>query len=129
MEDLAFKFEDCIISPLHENLTHLEVDPSNLIEASDDNNNNKREIGMANFRKKIKSPKSPTRDLRQLWRTAAKKIKLLKDPWYEFHIQKYPVENVIRHRYNPGRKEWRTDECVVKMEKYRYNSILLTLKF
>ena len=125
MEDLTFKFDECVLSPLHENLSHTDIDPSKLVESLDDSLS-KREIGMANFKSKTpngnsngsvkKSP--PVKTVRQRWQAAAKKIKLLQDPWHEFHISAYPVEHVVRHRYNPGKKEWRKDECVVKMETY-----------
>ena len=54
------------------------------------------------------------------WKNAALKIKLLKDPWSEFKIENYPVENVIRHRYNPIKKKWNKDECLVKMENKQF---------
>jgi hypothetical protein len=50
------------------------------------------------------------------WRTAFKKTKLLNDPWFEFHIDEYQAENVIRHRYDAIKQKWKQDKCVVKME-------------
>jgi hypothetical protein len=121
------------LSPLTENLGSSLVDPSRLIT---DKSPNIRPIGMENFRsKKVKSspvkssPASLTFDVlindqkeqaRRRWKAAALKIKLIKDPWYEFHIEKYPVETVVRHRYNPIKKTWSKDECLVKMESKQF---------
>ena len=99
MEDSSHKFDDSILLPPHENLSHNKVDLSDLVVILKGTN---KEIGMAN---------------REHWKIASRKIKLLDDPWHEFRIETYPVENVIRHRYNSTKKEWRKDECVVKMEK------------
>ena len=112
MEQLSHHLqEDCVLSPLHDSLSEKEVNSNELIVCRPET----RPIGMSNFKSK---PKTPTKNYRKLWQTAARKIKLLDDPWHEFHIDSYPVENVVRHRYNPSRKEWRKDDCVVKMEKY-----------
>ena len=110
MEDLSNKLEECILTPLHENLSEKEIDSNNLVVKLDET----REVGMSNFKSK---PKNAKKNYKQLWKNAAKKIKLLDDPWHQFKIDSYPVENVVRHRYNPGKKEWRKDDCVVKMEK------------
>lgn len=82
-----------------------------------------RAIGMDNFRstgtKKVPiltKPKTP----RERWHLAMHKIKLIKDPWAKFHIERYPVENVIRHRYDPVKKLWKKDSCVVKMEDKQF---------
>ena len=117
MEDLSHKFDDCILLPLHENLSHNKVDLSDLVVILKDTN---KEIGMANFKSRRNSKfneEVKKRNYRELWKIASRKIKLLDDPWHEFRIETYPVENVIRHRYNSTKKEWRKDECVVKMEK------------
>ena len=58
--------------------------------------------------------------VRVRWQQAAKKLKLLKDPWYEFHLDTYPIERVVRHRYNAYKKEWMKDECVVRMENQQF---------
>jgi hypothetical protein len=57
----------------------------------------------------------------KLWHLAFKKVKVMKDPWVKFHIgEDYPVEHVIRHRYNPCKKEWKKDECVVRMQTKQF---------
>jgi hypothetical protein len=119
------------LSPLTADLSNVNVDPSNLVT---DKTKNLFPIGMDNFRSK-KSKNSPKTSVnasqtieangsspaaRLRWKSAAMKIKLIKDPWYEFHIEKYPVETVIRHRYNPVKKTWSKDECVVKMETKQF---------
>lgn len=38
------------------------------------------------------------------------------DPWATFHIDKGKAEICIRHRYNPHKKIWCTDEVQVKLE-------------
>ena len=113
------------LSPITENLSSSLVDPSKLVTKQLPS---LYPVGMDNFKsKKVKStPKSPSISInissaengshhhhqnehgqvrngpnlvaRQRWKTAALKLKLIKDPWYEFHIEKYPVETVIRHR-------------------------------
>lgn len=116
-----------------------EVDPASLISSDKIDQSS---IGMANFKSKKKaktSPRnarklsyfqhsspeneadmSPSQVARHRWKTAAIKIKLVKDPWYEFHIEKCSVEKVVRHRYDPIRKNWVKDECVVKMESKQF---------
>lgn len=126
--------DHCMISPLTENLSSSYVDPNKLISFD---LGDQPPVGMANFKSKSKlsksnlGSKSATKlsDLvpnerqalaRQRWKTAALKLKLVKDPWYEFRIDSYPVETVIRHRYNPIKKEWKKDECLVKMENKQF---------
>ena len=108
-------FEDCALLALHENLSQEEVDPNGLIAILEEN----REIGMSNFKSKVKTPPKK-KNYRLLWKKSARKLKLLDDPWHQFRIEDYPVENVVRHRYNPAKKEWHKDNCVVKMEKYSF---------
>lgn len=38
------------------------------------------------------------------------------DPWSKFHIEQIQTEMCIRHRYNPHKKIWCTDEVQVKMQ-------------
>ena len=38
------------------------------------------------------------------------------DPWAKFHIDEMKTEVCIRHRYNPHKNKWCTDEVQVKME-------------
>ena len=63
---------------------------------------------------------SPSPTLREAMASAAAKLKLIKDPWDKFEIDKYPVENVVRHRYNPLKKSWKSDDCVVRMESKQF---------
>ncbi|CAF0889007.1 unnamed protein product [Brachionus calyciflorus] len=122
--------DDFILPLIDGKLSSSLVDMEKLLYVSD--SDNIFPIGMENFRRKnISSPnKSPSKQqltkeeiknkVREKWRSAAKKLKYIKDPWFEFHIQDYPVEKVIRHRYNPVKKEWRKDECFVKMEPKQF---------
>ncbi|XP_060076123.1 eukaryotic elongation factor 2 kinase-like [Ylistrum balloti] len=55
------------------------------------------------------------------WALAIKKAKLLNDPWKAFHIEDIDSEICIRHRYNPHKKTWLTDEVKVKMESKSFN--------
>lgn len=105
------------IAPLIGSLGSSYVDMDKLIFVPDE----EYEIGMGNFKSKnsylMPKPRGQVRDLVKMrWQRAANKIKLMQDPWYEFHIEDYPVEKTIRHHYNPVRKEWRKDECLVRME-------------
>lgn len=134
--------DQCCLSPLHENLNDSHIDPDKLLSNEE---TNMFPIGMENFRSKFKSNKTspikysnltllmqqesnkkPKTDIeikkaiRERWQKAIMKVKLIKDPWYEFKIENYPVEHVVRHRYNPVRKEWKKDECVVKMETKQF---------
>lgn len=118
--------DDFILPLIDGELSGSFVDHEKLIFVSD----SLYPIGMENFRSKAgHSPKSPSEKLdkleiqkrvRERWQNAAKKLKFMKDPWYEFHIQDYPIEKVVRHRYNPVKKEWRRDECVVRMEPKQF---------
>lgn len=53
---------------------------------------------------------------RMYWQRAFRKIRMLKDPWIDYHIEKYPKEIAIRHRYNALKKKWSKDEVEIKME-------------
>jgi hypothetical protein len=118
---------ELVIASLVENLDHLKtVDTSLLIKPNDESH---FPIGMKNFKSKIKhnrswsnfavssnvldSKENKSSLIRKRWQRAAMKIKLLKDPWYEFKIESYPVEFVTRHRYNPIKKEWKKDKVLV----------------
>lgn len=118
--------DDFILPLIHGELSSSYVDHEKLIFVPD--SDSLYPIGMENFRSKS-SAKSPSGKLDKLdiqkrvkerWQNAAKKLKYMKDPWFEFHIQDYPIENVVRHRYNPVKKEWRRDECVVRMEPKQF---------
>lgn len=110
---------DTHIFSLTENLGSSYVDSESILK---NELIGQRPIGMDNFRtfNKKKSifmkPKTP----RERWRSAMHKIKLIKDPWAKFHIEKYRVENVVRHRYDPVKKIWKKDSCVVKMEDKQF---------
>lgn len=64
---------------------------------------------------KIKLSASSSR-ARYNWSLAMRKAKLLSDPWKAFHIEDIDAEPCTRHRYNPHKKTWSTDEVHVKME-------------
>ena len=51
------------------------------------------------------------------WLRAIRKARNMEDPWEEFHLDDYPTEICIRHRYSALKKAWVTDEVKVKMEK------------
>ena len=50
------------------------------------------------------------------WLRAIRKARNMEDPWEEFHLDEYPTETCIRHRYNALKKAWVTDHVRVKME-------------
>ena len=50
------------------------------------------------------------------WLRAIKKARNMEDPWEEFHLDEYPTETCIRHRYSALKKAWVTDHMRVKME-------------
>ena len=105
---------DFALDSLTENLGNEQVDESTIFQMDMPN---QRPIGMANFKSSLKPVKSkPKKQPRERWHEAILKIKLLKDPWAKFEIHKYPVESVIRHRYDPVKKVWKKDNCQVKME-------------
>lgn len=97
-----------------------EVDELKLLKLAP---SNMKPVGMSNFRQPfqrkasaVKVAKTP----KDRWKEAAHKIKLIKDPWAKFEIDKYPVEHVVRHRYNPVTKSWKKDNCVVKVESKQF---------
>lgn len=53
---------------------------------------------------------------RMNWKKALRLIRERGDPWKQFKLEKYPIENVTRYRYNALTKQWKKDECVVKIE-------------
>lgn len=50
------------------------------------------------------------------WKRAFRKIRCLKDPWADFHMEELPSEDVVRHRYSALKKQWVVDAASVKME-------------
>lgn len=54
---------------------------------------------------------------RMYWKKALRLIRERGDPWKKFALEKYPVEKVTRYRYNALTKQWKKDECVVKIEE------------
>ena len=52
-----------------------------------------------------------------IWLKALKKIKTIKDPWEDLHIENFEEEKCTRYRYNAMKKAWKTDTVRVKMEK------------
>ncbi len=106
--------DDFPLCSLVENLGNEQVDQQKIFQIDLPN---QRPIGMANFKSNKKTQKlKPKKHPRERWNEAMLKIKLLKDPWAKFEIHKYPVESVIRHRYDPVTKLWKKDKCQVKME-------------
>ncbi|XP_064620844.1 eukaryotic elongation factor 2 kinase-like isoform X4 [Lineus longissimus] len=74
--------------------------------------------GRGGFTIPLAVPESQTRfSGRQNWKRAFAKLKLIKDPWKEFHLDELESEPATRHRYNALKKQWVTDEVVVKMQK------------
>ncbi|CAF0909096.1 unnamed protein product [Brachionus calyciflorus] len=110
-------FEEDEIFPLTENLSSSFVDTSKLLTYVAQSH----PIGMSNFRTKKQIRVENTPNLAKYrWQMAAHKLKKLKDPWAEFHIDDYPCETVIRHRYNAIKKDWIKDECKVKIENKQF---------
>lgn len=60
-------------------------------------------------------------DAQKNWLRAIRKARNMEDPWEEFHLDDYPTETCIRHRYSALKKAWVTDEVKVKMEKKAFN--------
>ncbi|CAD5123761.1 DgyrCDS12072 [Dimorphilus gyrociliatus] len=58
---------------------------------------------------------------RSHWLSALRKLKTMKDPWLEFHIENHPTETCKRHRYNALKKKWVVDDIEVKMESVPFN--------
>lgn len=54
------------------------------------------------------------------WKNALKSLQARKDPWSDKIWEKLPVENAIRHKYNPLTKKWKQEPVMVKMEKERF---------
>lgn len=126
-----FNSEDDIFS-LTDGLSNSFVDPDNLIESMD-SHDKKFPVGMDNFRAKKQNPLfqnpafkqgsaslTPQSLARLRWKTAAMRVKMIKDPWADFKVNEYPAEEVIRHRYNAIKKKWIQDECVVKIETNQF---------
>ena len=128
------------IFSLTENLTNSYVDQSKLISYV---RHDESKIGMDNFKSKKQNrffgSASNTRTLtdptklsqsapplsaaalaRNRWKAAAKKVRMLNDPWAEFDIEVYPAEHAVRHRYNAIKKKWIQDECIVKIESAQF---------
>lgn len=57
---------------------------------------------------------------RMRWQWAARNVKHMVDPWAVFNIDSFETEKCVRHVYNPMKKEWTKDECVVKMEPKKF---------
>jgi len=129
--------DDAYLYSLTENLSSSYVDTNKLIYMSSDDLNH-YPIGMENFRakKKLLNPinnntfpkntnspnSSSTESLAKMrWKAAANKVKLMRDPWSEFELDKYTTETAIRHRYNAIKKQWIKDECTVKIENKQFD--------
>lgn len=56
------------------------------------------------------------------WRAAFTLIKNRGDPWEVFKLDKLPVENAVRHRYNALKKTWTKENVVVKMERKAFGN-------
>lgn len=129
MMDLFDSEEDIFV--LTDGLSSSYVDPDNLIAQ---HNENKYPVGMDNFRPQKQNPLfrnpsvkptqtislTPQRLARLRWKSAAMKVKIMKDPWADFKKDLYPTEHCIRHRYNAIKKKWIQDQCMVKMEPKQF---------
>ena len=123
-----FNSEDDIFA-LTDGLSNSYVDPNSLIAQVE---YNRYPVGMDNFRAKNQNPLfqnplfkgtgslTPQSLARLRWKSAAMRVKTMKDPWADFEVDKYPAEHVTRHRYNAIKKKWIQDECVVKVETTRF---------
>jgi len=101
------------------NALKLSVLNNNRSENSRNNKGNKntRLFGLINeeFDNKINLEPGRPR-ARRNWLIALKKVKTLKDPWAEFHIENIKTETCTRHRYHPHKRIWVKDEVFIKME-------------
>ncbi len=106
--------DDDLIFSLTEEINNVTcvVDQNNNLNSVFDQTSDNSKL----FNKTFLPIKINSANARSRWQAAARKIKFTKDPWAEFKIDEYPIENVIRHRYDPVKKEWHTDDCVVRME-------------
>ena len=128
--DQLFDSEEDIFA-LTDGLTSSYVDTNNLIA---EHCENKFPVGMDNFRPAKQNPLytnpafntkygaslTPQRLARLRWKSAAMKVKILKDPWADFKKDLYPTEHCVRHRYNAIKKKWIQDDCVVKIEPNQF---------
>ena len=75
-------------------------------------------MGVAGSKRKRESSTSSLVQPKHLqhWRHAILKARSQSDPWEKFHLEDYPTEKALRHRYNALKKSWVVDEVVVKME-------------
>jgi elongation factor 2 kinase len=74
--------------------------------------------GRAGFHLPASLPETrPRYSGKQNWKRAFAKLKMLGDPWKDFHLDELEPESATRHRYNALKKQWVTDEVVVKMQK------------
>uniref|UniRef100_A0A8C6Y415 Eukaryotic elongation factor 2 kinase n=1 Tax=Naja naja TaxID=35670 RepID=A0A8C6Y415_NAJNA len=60
------------------------------------------------------SPRNSFR-VREAWKHAIEKAKHMPDPWAEFHLEEFKMENATRYRYNAVTGEWIEDEVLIKM--------------
>ncbi|CAF1641253.1 unnamed protein product, partial [Didymodactylos carnosus] len=72
-------------------------------------------IGMGNFRVKHRHREKHTTALNR-WKSALHKMHLLKDPWEDFRIDRYPEETVTVHDFDPIKGLWNTHEIKIKIE-------------
>ena len=83
------------------------------------NNNLRRNVSMGSFTSpqySVSPPDFMHSPAKKRWLKALRLIREMKDPWARFHLEDYPEETVIRHRYNPLLKKWVKDEIKVKLE-------------
>nr|XP_054762938.1 eukaryotic elongation factor 2 kinase-like [Lytechinus pictus] len=62
-----------------------------------------------------KTKKRTATSARKKWRWAFRRVKLMNDPWKEFHLEDLTSEKATRHRYNAIEKTWVQDQVEVKI--------------
>ncbi|XP_022095508.1 eukaryotic elongation factor 2 kinase-like isoform X2 [Acanthaster planci] len=58
-----------------------------------------------------------TPPLKKKWKHAILKAQSAQDPWMQFHLEDYPTETAVRHRYSAGTNKWVIDNVKVKVGK------------
>ena len=95
----------------------------NMNEAMDDSDNDDSEMHIVSLTDAIlleppvEEKRKRTPPLRKKWKHAIKKAQSVEDPWLQFHLEDYPTETAVRHRYSAGTNKWVIDNVKVKVAK------------
>ncbi|XP_038064162.1 eukaryotic elongation factor 2 kinase-like isoform X2 [Patiria miniata] len=66
---------------------------------------------------RVEVQRKRTPPLRKKWKHAIMKAQSVADPWLQFHLEDYPTETAVRHRYSAGTNKWIIDNVKVKVAK------------